>query len=86
MATNNKSEGHLDPTLAGLLATTNPVLSAAAVKRKASELEWDVLEDLGIQCNVCNEVPRKTPVYNCTNGHLLCSACKPKVSIIKYKK
>jgi len=29
-----------------------------------------------IECPVCLEVPRKGPVFACTNGHLVCKRCK----------
>ena len=32
-----------------------------------------------LECPVCFEATRTSPVFNCRNGHLICSACKPKV-------
>ena len=29
-----------------------------------------------VKCPVCLEVPRKGPVFNCPNGHLVCQECK----------
>jgi len=31
-----------------------------------------------LECPVCIELP-KTPVYQCSNGHLICNSCHPKV-------
>lgn len=44
-------------------------------KRKL--IDTPTLEEL--ECPVCLEVPRTSPIYNCLNGHLLCSECQPKM-------
>jgi len=31
------------------------------------------------ECPVCYTVPRRPPIFQCSEGHLICSECKPKV-------
>jgi hypothetical protein len=33
-----------------------------------------------IQCPVCKEFPDKAPIYQCINGHITCSLCRPKLN------
>jgi len=33
-----------------------------------------------LECPVCIRVPRKPPIYQCKNGHLLCSDCHSKLT------
>lgn len=40
--------------------------------------ELEELEEL-LECPVCTEVPVFTPIYQCPNGHLLCSECHSKL-------
>ena len=47
------------------------------VSRRPDPTTANLLELL--ECPVCFEVTRTGPVFNCRNGHLICSACKPKV-------
>lgn len=28
-----------------------------------------------VQCHICLEVPEKSPIYQCENGHILCASC-----------
>ena len=39
------------------------------------------LEDLrrALECPVCLETPKAGPLYQCENGHILCSGCNGKV-------
>ena len=39
------------------------------------------LEDLrrALECPVCLETPKAGPLYQCENGHILCSECIEKV-------
>ena len=41
------------------------------------------LEDIGnlMECNVCLCVPKYERIYQCERGHILCSDCRPKLSI-----
>ena len=32
-----------------------------------------------LECPVCLETPKSRPVYQCKNGHILCSGCSGKV-------
>lgn len=33
-----------------------------------------------VECPVCLEIPRQGPINQCTNGHLICNACYPKLT------
>lgn len=57
-----------------------PVAMKLDLKRKLSDLSNPTLEAL--HCPACFELPRTAPIYNCTRGHLICSNCKPRVTII----
>ena len=35
-------------------------------------------EDL--ECPVCLDVPKSTPIYQCSQGHIICNFCYPKVN------
>ena len=32
-----------------------------------------------LECPVCKTVPRSPPIYQCENGHMLCSNCRIRV-------
>ena len=32
-----------------------------------------------IECPVCMQVPRESPIFQCENGHLVCKNCKPRL-------
>jgi len=50
--------------------------------KKSIEEELDsIKKDVGtlrkyVECPVCLEIPRKGPVYACSNGHFVCQKCK----------
>ena len=35
-----------------------------------------------LECPVCFQIPRNSPIYQCVNGHLICSVCKEKIKDI----
>ena len=35
-----------------------------------------------VECPVCMEIPRSSPITACKNGHLVCKKCRPQVSVI----
>ena len=35
--------------------------------------------DLDLECPVCLETPKSPPVYQCSNGHIHCQPCRPKL-------
>ena len=37
----------------------------------------DILKDL--ECPVCMETPESFPIYQCTQGHIVCNSCYPRV-------
>lgn len=45
---------------------------AEATKEKSSFLEF-------AECPVCLEFPRDSTIFTCSNGHVVCGICKPKV-------
>ncbi|XP_023347929.1 E3 ubiquitin-protein ligase SIAH1B [Eurytemora carolleeae] len=40
-----------------------------------------LVEDLkkSLECPVCFNIPRKPPIFQCENGHLICAECKPRI-------
>lgn len=34
-----------------------------------------------LECPICFELPRKGPIPQCDNGHLLCSSCRKKITL-----
>ena len=41
------------------------------------QLPQELLRDL--ECPVCQEIPKSTPIYQCDHGHLICKNCQPKL-------
>ena len=33
-----------------------------------------------LECPVCLSLPKSTPIYQCENGHIICNACRERVS------
>ena len=33
-----------------------------------------------VQCHICLEVPEESPIYQCENGHILCTSCREKLT------
>ncbi|TRY64176.1 hypothetical protein TCAL_11503 [Tigriopus californicus] len=33
-----------------------------------------------LECPICCQTPRGPPIFQCENGHLICSACKPRMA------
>ena len=61
-----------------ILSTMKPLSAKLDLKRKLADLSNPTLAAL--HCPVCDELPRRAPIYNCSRGHLLCCACRPKVT------
>ena len=34
-----------------------------------------------LECPVCCNVPRSPPVFQCSNGHMVCQDCRPKLAV-----
>ena len=49
-----------------------PLPASKVEEGKDSNKEDDKLLDL-MQCPVCYEIPRRGPIYNCKNGHMVVS-------------
>merc|ERR1719367_1717916 len=45
---------------------------------KRQLLSLNSIQDV-LECTICLEVPRKDPIYQCDNGHLLCEFCHKRV-------
>ena len=45
---------------------------------KRKFLSMNSIHDV-LECVICLEVPRKEPIYQCENGHLLCVLCNKRV-------
>ena len=39
-----------------------------------------IIEDI-LKCTQCLETTRKTPVYQCEGGHILCANCSPRIQL-----
>ena len=52
---------------------TAPVCEENKNKKKMSQI-MEMLE-----CPVCLDYPRGGPIFNCSNGHIICCVCKPGV-------
>ena len=57
--------------------TTNSKMKDARKKAKSAELK-EVEREL--ECPVCMEVSRP-PIYQCEEGHIICSSCKPLLKV-----
>ena len=33
-----------------------------------------------VQCNICLEVPEESPIYQCENGHIICTSCRQQLT------
>ena len=53
-------------------------MAQSSKKRKAIEMDDELIEVL--ECPVCLKMPRQTPVYQCENGHCICSECYVKLT------
>eukprot|EP00092_Neocalanus_flemingeri_P010804 GFUD01011634.1.p1 GENE.GFUD01011634.1~~GFUD01011634.1.p1 ORF type:complete len:407 (+),score=86.08 GFUD01011634.1:109-1221(+) len=62
------------------------LLDESKIRQEESRVKYEVLERKHnslvdklherIECPVCLEIPEAGPVFNCPNGHLVCSKCK----------
>ena len=37
------------------------------------------VEEVEFECNVCLEVPKFSPIFQCQEGHIFCNVCHPKL-------
>ena len=47
--------------------------------RKEETLKSKIAGNL--ECPVCLNIPDTTPVFQCKNGHIICSGCRAKLNI-----
>ena len=53
-----------------------------AIDNQLDELKKkNALEDLrkDLECPVCWDTPRRVPIFQCRNGHIICQDCQPKL-------
>ena len=53
-----------------------------AIDNQLDELKKkNALEDLrkDLECIVCWDIPRRVPIVQCRNGHIICQDCQPKL-------
>ena len=43
-------------------------------------LKLSVLQEV-LECPVCYSVPRESPIYQCTNGHIVCKDCYRQLTV-----
>ena len=48
-------------------------------KGAPAHLSYTVEELKQFECPICMQLPRSGPVYQCTNGHIICSSCRTSV-------
>ena len=41
---------------------------------------YEVAAEAELKCNVCLNVPKMSPIFQCQEGHILCNDCHPKLS------
>ena len=48
----------------------------------SSQAQATSIEELrkSLECPVCLETPKSGPLYQCENGHIICSGCNAKVN------
>ncbi len=55
-------------------------LVVPSVTAVEDSLKLSVLQEV-LECPVCYSVPRESPIYQCTNGHLICKDCYGKLTV-----
>eukprot|EP00092_Neocalanus_flemingeri_P108084 GFUD01138748.1.p1 GENE.GFUD01138748.1~~GFUD01138748.1.p1 ORF type:complete len:330 (+),score=82.64 GFUD01138748.1:13-1002(+) len=82
----DKEHKSLRRELEDLQAKQEILLEESKIRQEESRMKYEVLEKKHtnlvnklherIECPVCLEIPETGPVFNCLNGHLVCSKCK----------
>ena len=60
----------------------SPYLVAVEVQKEELEKKSEnTLKDLrkDLECPVCWDTPRRVPIFQCRNGHIICQDCQPKL-------
>ena len=57
----------------------DPVLNEHETKADPSKISVEI-DQAEFECNVCLEVPKSSPIFQCQDGHLFCNDCHPKLS------
>ena len=55
------------------------VLNEQQTKVDPSKISVEI-DQAEFECNVCLEVPKSSPIFQCQDGHLFCNDCHPKLS------
>ena len=74
--------GTCDQLISSYLSPAAPYLGiqtfADNMASNPDELRGFLMKEL--ECPVCLEVPRTTPIYQCTQEHIHCNVCHPKLN------
>ena len=60
------------------MASNGPKLTSPNPENKSQITFESLKEDL--DCPVCYDVPKSLPIYQCTQGHIICNSCYPKLN------
>ena len=60
------------------MASNGPKLKSPTSKNK-TEITFESLKE-DLDCPVCYDVPESLPIYQCTQGHIICNSCYPKLN------
>ena len=51
----------------------------SVAKKMAAKNPKISVEEVEFECNVCLEVPKSSPIFQCQEGHIFCNVCHPKL-------
>ena len=60
------------------MPSNGPNLISPNAKNK-TEITFESLKE-DLDCPVCYDVPESLPIYQCTQGHIICNSCYPKLN------
>ena len=60
------------------MTSNGPKLTSPNPENKSQITFESLKEDL--DCPVCYDVPESLPIYQCTQGHIICNSCYPKLN------
>ena len=60
------------------MASNGPKLKSPNAENK-TEITFESLKE-DLDCPVCYDVPESLPIYQCTQGHIICNSCYPKLN------
>ena len=51
----------------------------SVAKKMAAKNPKISVEEVEFECNVCLEVPKSSPIFQCQEGHIFCNVCHPRL-------